>query len=144
MYYYTEYTESYIKHNIVLCMYECNSCGITSWFWNTEQKGLLVRETVLQKLQNEEGIILFVNIHMEENHHNGYPYLNLSLFCWKYPETSNILLKLIGQWILKGKGRGIARDIWKKIKNHFQNSTKMVTKLGQFAKPGPFSTFQLF
>ena len=74
MYYYTEYTESYIKYKIVLCMYECNSCGITSWFWNIEQKGLLVRETVLLKLQNKEGRILFVNMRMEGNHHNGYPY----------------------------------------------------------------------
>ena len=41
---------------------------------------------------------------------------HLSLFCcWKYPETLIILVKLIGQWNPDGKGRGIARNIWKKI-----------------------------
>ena len=43
----------------------------------------------------------------------------------------------------KAKGGGIARDILKRY-FHFQNPTKIVTKLEQFTKPGPFSTFQLF
>ena len=37
------------------------------------------------------------------------------------------LVKLIGQCIPDGNGRGIARDINKKI--HFQNSTKNVNKV---------------
>ena len=60
-----------------------------------------------------------------------------------YTETSMFLVKLIGQWIRDGGGRGITRDIKKSYFN-FQNSTKKVTKLGQFTQLGSFSTFQLF
>ena len=42
-----------------------------------------------------------------------------------------------------GKGRGIARDI-KKSTLIFKTQQKVVTKLGQFTKLGPFSKFQLF
>ena len=63
--------------------------------------------------------------------------------CWKYTETSIFWVKLIGQWIPDGDGRGLARDIKKNI-FIFKTRQKMVTKLGQFTKLGPFSTFQLF
>ena len=53
------------------------------------------------------------------------------------------LVKLIGQWIPGGNGRGIARDI-KTIIVILKTQQKMVTKLGQFTKLWPFSTFQLF
>ena len=39
---------------------------------------------------------------------------------------------------------GDCQGYLKKIFSFFQNATKMVTKLGQFTKLGPFSTFQLF
>ena len=42
-----------------------------------------------------------------------------------------------------GKGRGIARHIQKNI-FIFKTLQKMVIKFGQFKKPGPFFTFQLF
>ena len=78
-------------------------------------------------------------LYMVRNHQDRYPFLNLHFFCcWKYTETIIFLVKFIGQWIPNGDGRGIARDI-KKIKT----GQKMVTKLGQFTKLGPFSTFQL-
>ena len=35
-------------------------------------------------------------------------------FFWKWTETSIFLVKLIGQWIPNGHGRGIARNIIKK------------------------------
>ena len=62
-------------------------------------------------------------------------HLSFALFCccWKYTETSIILVKLIGQWIPDGNGRGIARDI-KKNCLYCQNLSKMVTKFGQFKK----------
>ena len=48
--------------------------------------------------------------------------------CWKYPETSFFLVKLIGQWIPDGEGRGIAWDIKKNI-FIFKTLQKMVQKL---------------
>ena len=69
------------------------------------------------------------------NHQDGYSYLNLSLFFWKYPETFIFLVKLIGQWIPDGKGRGIARDVWKKY-FPFQNSTKNGNKVATIYKAG--------
>ena len=50
--------------------------------------------------------------YMVRNYQDGYPFLNLAFFfCWKYPETSIYLVKMIGRWIPDGEGRGIARDI---------------------------------
>ena len=43
------------------------------------------------------------------------------------------LVKLIGQWILNRKGRGIAKNIWKNYLN-FQTLKIIVTKLRQFKK----------
>ena len=55
------------------------------------------------------------------------------------------VVKYIGQWILNGYGQGIAKVYQKKIIFFiFKTRQKMVTKLGQFTKFGPFSTFQLF
>ena len=65
------------------------------------------------------------------------------IFFWKYTETAIFLEKLIGQWITDRNGRGIARDI-KPYIYIFKTRQKIVTKLGQFTKLGPFSTFQLF
>ena len=53
------------------------------------------------------------------------------------------LVKLIGHWIPNGDGRGIARDIKKKLFN-FQNSTKNGNQVGTIYKVGTFSAFQLF
>ena len=81
---------------------------------------------------------------MVRNHQDGYPYLNMNFCCccWQYIETLYFLIKLIGQWISNGDGRRIASDIQKKF--NFKTQQKMVTKLEQFTKLGPFSTFQLF
>ena len=54
-------------------------------------------------------------------------------FFFKYPETSFFLVKLIGQWIPVGAGKGVDRDI-KKIYFLFQNSTKKFTKVATINK----------
>ena len=61
-----------------------------------------------------------------------------NFFFWKFTESSIFLEKIIGQWIPDRNGQGIARDI-KKNYFHFQNATKMVTKLRQFTNLGHFS-----
>ena len=60
--------------------------------------------------------------------------------CWKYTETLIFLVKLICQWILDRDGRGIIKDIKKKV--FFSKRDKKW--LGQFTRMEPFSTFQLF
>ena len=70
---------------------------------------------------------------MVKNHHNGYPYLNLSLFFWKFPGTSYLLVKLIGQWISENEGRGITKNISKR-NFHFWNSTTNFSKVGTISK----------
>ena len=52
------------------------------------------------------------------------------------------MVKLIGQWIPDGDGRGIARDI-KKIVFTFKTWQKIVTKFGQFKKMKCRDGFQL-
>ena len=65
----------------------------------------------------------YINTYGQES-----PYLKLSLFFFENIQTHQFfLVKLIGQCIPDGNGRGIARDINKKI--HFQNSTKNVNKV---------------
>ena len=81
---------------------------------------------------------------MVRNHLDGCPYLNLSLFFWRYTETSIFLVKLVCQWVPDRDGRGITRNIKKKLFILSKLNKKMVTKLGQLTKLGPFSTFQLF
>ena len=85
--------------------------------------------SVYKKVTSFSGTLLFSSV--------------LHFFLFKYTESSIFLEKLIGQWIPDRNGRGIARDI-KKIVFIFKTRQKMVTKLGQFTKLGPFSTFHLF
>ena len=81
-------------------------------------------------------------IYMISNHQDDYPYLNMHFF-YIHPETSIFLLTLIIQGIPDAKGRGIARDI-EKIYFQYKTLKKMVTKLQQFTKPEPFSTYYFF
>ena len=65
----------------------------------------------------------------------------VTFLLFKISRNPFFFVKLIGQWILDGKGRGIARDIKKKY-FHLQNSKKKkITKLGQFIKPAPSYNF---
>ena len=88
----------------------------------------------------------FWKIHMVRNHHDGYPYLNLSLFFLFLFLSRNLIFfwkKLLVNEFRTTKG-GVLLGIFKKnIILIFETLQKMVTKLGQFTKPGPFSTFQL-
>ena len=82
---------------------------------------------------------------MVRNRQDGYPYLNLSLFFFSF---LNILKpQFFGKiyWLMNsGRHRaGIAKDVLKFI-FLFKTLQKMATKLRQFTKRGPFSTFQLF
>ena len=70
---------------------------------------------------------------MVRNPHDGYPYLNLNFFFFlKISWNLNFLVKLIGQGIPDGEGRGLTRDIKKKN----QNSTKNVNKIATVHKAG--------
>ena len=66
------------------------------------------------------------------------------LLLLKIYRNINFLVKFIGLWIPDGNGRGIARDIKKKIIVIFKTQQKMVTKLGKFTKLRPFFALQLF
>ena len=74
--------------------------------------------------------------YMVMNHQDRYPCLNLHCFVVENIQEHNFFfVKLIGQWIPNGDGRGIARDI-KKIYFYFQNLTKNVNKVGTIYKVG--------
>ena len=60
-------------------------------------------------------------------------YKLVTFFFWKYSETSIILEKMIGQWILDRNVREITRDI-KKNYFHFQNLTKNGNKVWKILK----------
>ena len=79
---------------------------------------------------------------MVRNHQAGYPYINLSLFLFflKISRNLNFFGKI--DWSMNS---GMQRARYIKQKNFiFKTLQKMVTKLGQFTKPGAFSKFQLF
>ena len=57
------------------------------------------------------GVLGGLATHMVMNHQDGYLYLNLHFFVENILKPQFLLVKLIGQGITDGKGRGIARDI---------------------------------
>ena len=89
-------------------------------------------------------LLLHRLIDMVRNHQDGYPYINLSLFCccWKYTETSFFWKNWLVNEFRTAMGRGLL-GILKKIISIFKTWQKMVTKFGQFKKrKWPFSSLQ--
>ena len=80
--------------------------------------------------------------YMVRNHQDGYPYLNFFLLLKIY-RNINFFGKI--NWSVNSGWRW-AGDSYGDQKNDcpFKTQQKMVTKLGQFTKLGPFSAFQLF